>query len=135
MKTLFYQTPTRKTVFSPFDRNKLLAEVSTTMKKTFVDFEQTNDMISLEQYTDVSTILFKLKSIKNTNFERIRETLVEALNLLVASINTFRNLKTAETTLAQITDKASILDSVEAILAYLKVIQMSPNSTRVRIVH
>jgi hypothetical protein len=126
MKTLFYNASIRKTVFNPFDRTKLLAETATVVNEYFVAFRENHVAITVDQFAKLSTILFKLKSAKNTNFERIRLTLVSALQLLMAAIDNYAKYKNVTEILKRVAEKASILDSIESILEYLKMVNASP---------
>ena len=126
MKTLFYSGSIRKTVFNPFDRTKLLAETAIVMNEYFIAFRDTQVGISVDQFSKLSTLLFKLKSVKNSNFESIRLALVSAIQLLMMAVENYNKYKNITEILKKVAEKASILDSIESILDYLKMVNASP---------
>jgi hypothetical protein len=125
MKSLFY-TPTSKTVFNAYDKYKWMAQVGTTLNKYLVAYTDNNTPITVFQSSDLQFLLNKLKGFKDPNFETVRLVMVNALESLMVQVQLYNQYRSLVTSLDTIAQKASILDSIESILGYLKMIRSSP---------
>ena len=114
-----------KTVFQDKDNLKLLAAAAKTLEGYLSNLKTRHLTITLDEYKELGVQLNHLKSIKGSDFEYIRQTLVSSLETLMAAVGILANyadlLSRYEATLAQ----AKILDNVDSILAYLKQIKVS----------
>jgi hypothetical protein len=126
MKSLFYQSSLKKTVFVPFSKSTLLGQVAVTLNQYLSQFNTNNTPITLLQSTTLTALLNKLKAPVGSNFETIRLTLVNGLQTLINAINTYtlysNNLQSLQTS----TVRASILDNIQNLLDYIALVQSSP---------
>ena len=125
MKSLFY-IPSGKTMYKSYDRYKLLGQVAFLLNKYLVAFSTNRSPITALQGSELNTMLNKLKSSSTSDFENIRLVLVCSLQSLLTQIDLYSQYQNIVTNLAAIAQKASILDSIDAILGYLKMIRSSP---------
>jgi hypothetical protein len=124
MKSLFY-APTSKTVFQAKDKTNELAITARTLEGYNINLKTDNLTITIDQYQQLGDELTKLKLVKGSQLDIIRNALLASLETLMATVGLlarYGNLLTNfEKTLAQ----ARILDSTEAVQAYLKQIRVS----------
>jgi hypothetical protein len=125
MKSLFY-TPSSKTLYKSYDRYKLLGQIAVVLNKYLVAFSTNRTPITAQQASELNTMLNKVKTSTMGDFEHIRLVMVNSLQSLLTQIDLYVQYQNIVSNLASIAQKASILDSIDAILGYLKMIRASP---------
>jgi hypothetical protein len=124
MKSLFY-APIPKTVFQAKNKTNELALTARTLEGYNINLKTDNLSISVEQYQELGDELTKLKLTKGSELDIIRNSLLASLETLMATVSLLARYgdlyNKFELSLAQ----ARILDSKEAVEAYLKQIRVS----------
>lgn len=113
-------------MYKSYDRYKLLGQVAVLLNRYLVAFSVNRSPITALQGSELNTMLNKLKSSSMGDFENIRLVMVNSLQSLLMQIDLYTQYQNLVSNLAAIAQKASILDSIEAILGYLKMIRASP---------
>ena len=126
MKSLFYQSSLRNTIFVPFSKTALLGQISVTLNQYLSQFNTNQTPITLIQSTRLITLLNKIKSPVGSTFENIRLTLVNGLQTLINAINTYTLYSNNLQSLQTLTVRASILDNIQNLLDYIALVQSSP---------
>ena len=125
MSSQIYKSSLKTTVFRGRDNFKLLANAAKILEGYLSNLKTRHLTITIDDYKELGVQLNRLKSIKGSDFEYIRQTLVSSLETLMAAVALLANygnlLGRYEATLAQ----AKILDNVDTILAYLNQIKVS----------
>jgi len=125
MKSQIFGASLQKSVFRRKEKTAVLAAAAETLEGYLINLKTNELNITLDDYQQLAVLLNQLRSVKGSDFEYIRQTLVTSLETMLATLNLlarYNDLKNRfEAALAQ----AKILDNVDTTLAYLKQIRVS----------
>lgn len=125
MKSQFKNAVSRKTVFQPTDRTRLLANAAKTLYGYLTNMKTNHLNVTMDNYRVLGVILNRLNTAKGSDLEYIRLTLVASLENLMASVERESKYKDLLAQYKKTLSQAKILDNVDSILEYLKNIKTS----------